>query len=236
MDSIEATGATIEEAIDAAARELQATRDEVEVEILENPSRGLLGLVGNRQARVRATRRPVGAAPDAASPASTEPAATTSQDLAERGAQLLRDIIAHIGVDAEVVVRSAEEGLVLEINGDTSGILIGRHGQMLDALEYVINRVLLRDDDHAPRVVVDANQYRARRRGSLEELGQRMAQQAKRKGKPIILNPMPPQDRRIVHLALQGDTSLTTRSTGSGFLRRLVIIPKGATFNEQEFE
>lgn len=235
MDSIEATGATIEEAIDAAVRELQAAREEVEVEILENPSRGLLGLVGTRQARVRATRRQEQPAASVASPVSSE-SATSSQDLGERGAQLLRDVITHIGVEAEVVVRSAEEGLVLEITGDTSGILIGRHGQMLDALEYIVNRVLLRDDDHAPRVVVDANQYRSRRRASLEELGQRMAQQAKRKGKPIMLNPMPPQDRRIVHLALQGDTSLTTRSTGSGFLRRLVIIPQGATFNPQDFD
>jgi len=238
MDSFEAAGTTIEEAVDAALRELKAVREDVEIEVLENPGRGLLGLVAGRTARIRATRieRSVASEDAATTPSEAGGASSASKVLVQRAAQLLRDIVLRIGVEAEVAIRAHDEGVLLELTGDTSGILIGRHGQMLDALEYVVNRALLRDDENALRVMVDANGYRVRRRASLEDLAHRMAEQAKRKGEPITLSPMPPQDRRIIHLALQGDPLLTTRSSGDGVLRRLVIIPEGAAFQAHDYD
>ncbi len=243
MDSVEATGATIEDAVDAALQQLGAARADVEVEILENPSRGLLGLVGNRPARVRVTKSasestavaPPATAPDGDAIADA-PLPEVTEEFKERAAQLLREIVRRVRIEAEVTVHPHEEGILLELSGDTSGILIGRHGQMLDALTYIVNRILLRDNEHAPRVVIDSNSYRSRRRSALEDLAHRMAEQAKRKGKPVTLNPMPPQDRRIIHLVLQADPSLTTQSSGKGALRRLVIIPQGAAYSAIDFD
>jgi spoIIIJ-associated protein len=99
---------------------------------------------------------------------------------------------------------------------------------MLDALEYLINRIVNRDEGASARLVIDSENYRARRRTSLEEMARRMGEQAKERGKPVTLNPMSPQDRRIVHLVLQADSSLTTKSSGKGYFRRLIIIPEGA--------
>lgn len=235
MDSIEAAASTVDEAVEEALRQLGASRDEVQIEVLENPTRGLLGFVGGRAARVRVSRTvtagvdPAGAMATSAEVASPLQAATIDPGVTgERAAQVLREIVTRIGVEATVHAGTHEEGILLDLDGDTSGILIGRHGQTLDALEYIVNRILLQQDPTAPRVIVDANQYRVRRRASLEEMALRMAEQAKRKGRPVTLNPMPPQDRRIIHLALQNDPSLTTRSSGDGVLRRLVIIPQSA--------
>jgi spoIIIJ-associated protein len=230
MDSIEADGDSIDAAIQNALATLGVGRERVEIEILTAGSRGLFG-IGSRQARVRATlRRPVvdtedDAGADVRPPAAAAPSEAAVEDAAERAAQLLREIVQHIGVSAEVVVRRDAEGTVLELTGDTSGVLIGRRGQMLDALEYLVNRILSRDDDGTTHFVVDSQNYRLRRREALEELARRMAAQAKKKGRPVAMNPMSPRDRRIVHLALRADPTLTTRSSGTGHFRKLVIIP-----------
>lgn len=233
MESVEAAGATVDDAVAAALLQIGATRDEVDVEVLDDPNRDAAGTTAEGEARVRVTRRGGTTGANQETPA-VDPAVTAA--LAERGAQLLRDIVGRVGIDVTVEIRMNDEGILLDLLGDASGILIGRHGQMLDALEYIVNRILLRDDEHAARVVIDSNDYRARRRAALEDLALRMAEQAKRKRRPVMLNPMPPQDRRIIHLALQDDPSLTTRSAGTGVLRRLVIIPEGVTFNAHDFE
>jgi spoIIIJ-associated protein len=253
MESVEAEGDSIDTAIDAALKVLRTTRDRVDIEILANASRGIFG-IGGRKARVRAAvrapitadtaERPVPREVAAAAPAAAVPApavtrlpvpppvqatgpASTDDGTGERAAKILEEIVRHIGVDARVVVRSAAGHVLLELAGDSSGVLIGRRGQMLDALEHVINRIVGRDEG-ASRLLVDSENYRARRRTSLEEMACRMADQAKRKGRPVTMNPMSPHDRRIVHLVLQEDRSLTTKSSGKGYFRRLVIIPEGA--------
>lgn len=144
----------------------------------------------------------------------------------ERAAQILREILRRIGVEATVIVRHEEDQDLLDLTGDSSGVLIGRRGTMLDALEYFLNRVIARESA-AGRIVVDSQNYRARRRQSIEELARRTAEQAKKKRRPIALNPMSPRDRRIVHMVLQGDPSLTTKSSGKGYFRKLIVIPAG---------
>ena len=232
MQSIEAEGESIDAAIQKALALLGVGRERVEIEILTAGSRGLFG-IGSRRARVRATLRhavpdtddAVGSAVDPASAAAPRQAAADPWAASERAALLLRDIVQHMGVNAEVVIRQDPEHTVLELTGDTSGVLIGRRGQMLDAMEYLLNRILSRDEDGATHFVIDSQNYRLRRREALEELARRMAAQAKKKGRPVAMNPMSPRDRRIVHLALQADPALTTRSSGTGHFRKLVIIP-----------
>ena len=260
MQSIEAEGSTIDEAIARALSLLGAPRERVEIEILANATRGLFGF-GGKRARVRATlRRPVSDAATttpaavesgaptpprpvprapASAPASRRSAPRPRRDggraparrapdeappspaVLERGRAVLAEVVRLCGVDAAARI----DGTRLVIDGDTSGVLIGRRGTTLDALEYVVNRAVGHDEERAVHVEVDANDYRARRRAALEDLAQRMAERARSKGRPVTLNPLSPRERRVVHLALQGDPTLTTRSAGAGFYRRLVIVP-----------
>ena len=121
-----------------------------------------------------------------------------------------------------------DEGLLtveLNIRGDGSGILIGRHGQTLDALEYIVNRILGRRIKDALAISIDTESYRARRRGQLHRMALSKGEQAKREHVTVRLDPMPPRDRRIVHLALKDDPLIATRSFGEGFLRSIEIVP-----------
>jgi spoIIIJ-associated protein len=257
MPSIEAEGSTIDDAIARALQLLGAPRERVEIEILANATRGLFGF-GGKRARVRASlRRPAAEmAPDPApapvppSAPAAAPAAATRQATAPsppprrpaprdgarrpetppspeavaRARDVLADIVRLCGVEATV----AAAGSRLVIEGDTSGVMIGRRGATLDALEHVVNRVVGHQDERAGHVEVDANDYRGRRRAVLEALARRMAERARSKGRPVTLNPLSPRERRIVHLALQDDPALVTHSAGSGFYRRVVIAPAGA--------
>jgi spoIIIJ-associated protein len=235
MESIEAEAESIDAAIEAALKTLGVSRDRVEIEILSNAARGLFG-IGSRKARVRATlRSPVEAefreeareGSKTAGASERSPAAAVDGQLAERARHVLQEIITLMNLNAAVTARTQDDHILLELTGDASGVLIGRRGKMLDALEYVLNRIVARDEGDAPRVVIDSENYRARRREALENLARRMGEQAKRKKRAITLNPMNPRDRRIVHLALRGDPSLTTKSSGKGYFRKLIIIPEG---------
>lgn len=139
---------------------------------------------------------------------------------------LLEQILALMGEKAEVAPgESGPEAIELEIKGDGSGILIGRHGQTLDALEYVVNRIVARRIKEPAPVVLETEAYRARRRQQLERMALSVGERAKREHQTMRLDPMPPRDRRIIHLALKDDPMLTTRSSGDGFLRAVEIVP-----------
>jgi len=166
-----------------------------------------------------AEEAPVDAAPSADPPRG----GALPEGVSEQAREILDRIVALMGVEATVNVGASGE---LVLSGDKGGLLIGRRGQTLDALEYVLNRIIARESAGA-RISIDAENYRARRRESLEELAARMADRVRKRGKPVSLNPMSPRDRRIVHLALQDDASLVTRSTGEGQFRRLIISPAG---------
>jgi spoIIIJ-associated protein len=242
MNSVEADGGSIDEAIASALKLLGTTRDRVEIEILNNAVRGVFG-IGARKARVRATlRAPIDAdhAPPSTpvprdTPAAAPTAATREQTALsaedhhaiDRARHVLQEILRHMAVQAEVNVRQEDGHVLFELTGDASGVLIGRRGQMLDALEYLLNRIAARDEGGSARIVVDSENYRTRRREALEELARRMGEQARKKRKAITLNPMSPRDRRIVHMILQEDKSLVTKSSGKGYFRKLIIIPAG---------
>jgi spoIIIJ-associated protein len=267
-DSIEVTGATIDEAINQALTELGAAEDDVVIEVLSTPRSGVLGL-GSRQARVRVSRRPgegarseaqspppaparpVAAAPRTASveadaaqrpvhgrtERAAEPAAAENSGDSERrshaldeqaseAARILSQVLELMGEKAEVRVTSKDpEAIELEIKGDGSGILIGRHGQTLDALEYLLNRLVARQIKDAVPLVLDTESYRARRRSQLERMALSMGERAKREHSKMMLEPMAPRDRRIIHLTLGDDPLLTTRSTGDGYMRAIEIVP-----------
>jgi spoIIIJ-associated protein len=140
---------------------------------------------------------------------------------------VVREILALMGIDATIVEARGQEGeRVLDVSGPGSGDVIGRHGEVLDAIEYLANRMLERAG-HAARVVLDAAGYRAERRASLAVLAHRLAERARRRGKPVTLEALSPGDRRTVYLALKSENGVTARSLGQGLKRKLVIIPEG---------
>jgi len=150
----------------------------------------------------------------------------TLEEQSRESLAVLNQILAMMGEKTEVRVAASDaEGIELEVKGDGSGILIGRHGQTLDALEYLINRLLARRFKDAAPILIDTESYRARRRQQLERMALSMGEQAKRENKRVTLEPMPPRDRRIIHLALKDDPLVTTRSAGSGYMRALEIVP-----------
>jgi len=239
MQSIESEGDSIDEAISNALRLLQVNRDRVEIEILSDATPGLFRL-GRKKARVRATlRAPLWEASDRSPGTGAEPVVSRGTTLPDGSRQvsasfetrctdLLRELLAHIGVPCEVTSRPGPDPgtLLLEASGDSGGLLIGRRGQTLDAIEYMLNRMATRSEDGAGgRAVVDVEGYRCRREDYLHALARRLADKAKRSARVVTLNPMSPRDRRIVHMVLQDDPEVETRSQGEGYQRRLLIVP-----------
>ncbi len=171
---------------------------------------------GAENARLRSPAETVGDA------AESVPAAVLS-----RACSVLAEIVRLTGSEAGVEVAHDPDGVRLVIGGDTGGILIGRRGQTLDALEYLLNRIMGQADASSPPLTVDLQGYRLRRRQTLGALAQRAASRALASGRPVALNPMSPRDRRIVHIALRHAGGLTTRSAGTGFYRRVIVAPSG---------
>ena len=243
MRSVETEGGSIDEAIEKALETLRVERDQVEVEILENSARGLLGF-GARRARIRATVRsslisqlahvvdesPTSEVSQETSPALGAVDGVAARDRAvHRARAVIEQILSHL-VDSPKVLDtgSSTDGgpIQLSLSGSDSGMIIGRRGQTLDALEHLVNRVVFRDDtEHGVRVNLDVEGYRQRRQESLEQLALRLAAKARATGRLVTLNPMSPRDRRIVHLTLQSDPSVSTRSEGEGHYRKLFIVP-----------
>jgi spoIIIJ-associated protein len=161
----------------------------------------------------------------AAAPGATSP---SSDAVLERCRDILVSLISHLGVSCTVQAHPGEEAgvVVLEVSGDSGGLLIGRRGATLDAIEYIVNRIVGREEEPvAGRVIVDVERYRERRRDYLTELAYRLAEKVKQSGRVVTLNPMSPRDRRVVHIALQNDAGVATRSQGEGHFRKVLILP-----------
>ncbi|HEY8476375.1 MAG TPA: RNA-binding cell elongation regulator Jag/EloR [Chloroflexota bacterium] len=224
MESVEVRGKTVEEAIQRALYELGRRRDEVEIIVLSEGSRGILG-IGAEDARILVT--------PLAPPVSEQARAGTSSATAEIAADLLAELLEHMGINAQVHVRTiepdregGEEVVALDVDGDDLGILIGRHGDTLAALQLILSLMVNRRTKRWPRLVVDVAGYRQRREASLRQLALQVAEQAWRTRRSIVLRPMPPSERRLIHLALQHHPHVTTHSIGDGEERRVVVSPK----------
>ena len=147
----------------------------------------------------------------------------------EDAANVLREILTKMGLQAEVVASEKEERINLEVKGPETGLIIGKKGQTLDALQYLVNKIVSKKvgEGEGKGVIVDAEGYRDRRAESLVELAHKLAEKAKRTGRPVACDPMSAADRRIIHVTLANMAGLTTRSEGEGIYRHLVVIPTG---------
>lgn len=234
MRTTEAEGRSTEAAVAEALERLGAARDQVDIEILAEATRGFLG-IGAKKARVRVTRKEPAAADEAPpqTPASRKPAPrrtvpTVSKETAEKARDVLVETLRLMEMPVPVSLRMQEGEAVLNLDETAQGALIGRKGQTLDALEYLVNRMVTRGDEEEGHVALDAEGYRGRRSASLESLALRLGERAKRRRTTVTLNPLNPRDRRVVHLALEDDPLVATRSLGRGYFRRLSIVPEDA--------
>ena len=204
--TLEKTGKSVEEALQAALDELGVKIEDVESEILEVPSKGLFGFIGNKMAKVRITvkkRAPV-----------------------DTAKVFLTQVFAAMKLNVVLEVAQNEEGITFDIKGEDLGVLIGKHGQTLDALQYLTNLAANRDADERIRILLDVEDYRKRRTETLSRLAFRLADKVKRRGERVVLEPMSPQERKIIHIALQDDSRIVTYSEGEEPFRKVVIALK----------
>jgi spoIIIJ-associated protein len=215
MQTFEFEGKTTDEAIENACRQLKLTQDEIDIEIIEPGSAGIFGLVGGRKAKVKVTT------------AGEEPEIAEEANGVAIAKDALENILTLIPMEGVTVSAAQSDGTIaLNIEGDTSGLLIGRKGRTLDALQFIVNKIVNKALEKRTQVVVDSENYRQRRRESLTQMALRMGEKAKNIGKPVVTNLLNPHDRRIVHMALRDDGSLDTKSRGEGILKKILIIPK----------
>ena len=207
MEFLEFEGKTTEEAIENACAHFQVPPEELEIEIVSVGSPGIFGL-GGRKARIRAALLQ-----------------GQEDDLLPRAREILEQVLAKMQEPATVTVTQEEDRINLLIETDDAGLLIGKQGQTLDALQYLVTKMLAKQTRKKVRIAIDVEAYRARHNEALALLAQKYGEKVKRSGRPITLNPMNPYDRRIVHMALQGDKDLKTISRGEGLYKKVVISP-----------
>jgi spoIIIJ-associated protein len=265
MSFYEFTGKSIKEAIARACEELNTDEALLEIEVLEESTRGFLGLVGQRDAKVRVKRRDIlkevleTEPPAVADSYEDEPQAQEengSEDYEENvilpkpvsetvieepsprmeeAQKVLDDILQRIPVEALVEASMRNGAIYLDIKGDGSGLLIGKKGQTLDALQFLVNKIINKENSPEEKVeiIVDTENYRIRKHENLREIALRMSQKAKKTLKPVSFNPMPPNERRIIHLILAEDREVFTKSYGEGPLRRIIVYPRRGVSNRR---
>ncbi len=202
MRSIEKSGRSVDEAVEAALSELGVTKDDVTIEVLLEPSRGFLGILGGKEAKVRVTPR---------------------RDKAEMAKEFVSGLLERMGLEVAIEVRPRGDVLQLDIVGNDMGLLIGRHGETLRALEFLTNLACGGGGGPVKRVLVDVSGYRKRRERELEEMARLLARRVQRTGKSVTTQALDARDRRVIHVALQDDPSVTTHSEGEEPFRRVVV-------------
>ena len=205
------TARTVEEAIELALKELDVDRDEAEVEILSRGKSGFLG-IGAELARVRVTKISGGG------------------NAAALATEAVSKILQAAGVNVSRTLRAANDpevgGPIIDLTGEDSGLLIGRRGQTLQALQFLVNLIVRKELGENVRVLLDVERYRQRRETSLRDMATKVAARVAQSNRSITLEPMPPADRRIVHTTLTDHPGVTTESMGVGDNRKVTISPK----------
>ncbi len=241
MESVEETARTVHEAVQRALQQLGKAEDEVDVTVVSRGSPPQILAFGAEPAQVRVSVKPETPAP-ALAPETEPPAlppsddadeaedAATDADLqgtrdAEFAQLMLAELLDRMGLTLDIQVRSIDP-VTLNAVGPGVAELIGRRGTTLRALQFVLSMMVNKQLERRIRLVVDADGYRQRRESLLESMAERLAQRVRVTGQQMVLEPMPPDERRIVHLALVDDPEVTTESEGAGDDRRVVIKPR----------
>lgn len=248
--SLEFEEKNVEMAVKKACEELNIPREKLKHDVISYGSTGIFGLVGTKKARIRVTvpepsrasvhkdsdsEKNRGGSPDQAiddtdsqidvAPEKQE-ILHSDDDLKDIGRDALQRIIDLITTDATISIEERSNRIFFNVNGGNSAILIGKRGQTLEAIQYILEKIVNKSRQERIRIQVDVEGYLEKRRISLEGLATRLAEKVKRTGKPATIGQMNSHDRRIVHIALKNDSLVRTQSMGEGVLRKLVIFPR----------
>ena len=206
MEFIEVSAKTVNDAITEACQKLTVTSDKLEYEVVEEGSSGFLG-IGSKPAVIKARVK------------------SSVEDTAK---DFLKDVFEamNLAVIVNVKYDEANNSMDIDLSGDEMGVLIGKRGQTLDSLQYLVSLVVNKNVDNYIRVKVDTENYRQRRKETLENLAKNIAYKVKRTKRPVSLEPMNPYERRIIHSALQNDKYITTHSEGDEPFRHVVVVLK----------
>ncbi|MGE5560524.1 MAG: RNA-binding cell elongation regulator Jag/EloR [Chloroflexota bacterium] len=228
MKSVEKRGRSVEEAVRAALDELGVEREAVDVEVLEEGSKGIFGLLA-REARVLVSLKSAPADDDGETVSdrpAPRPVGEVNADIEGTAVRLIEDIARAMGIAVECQAHDNGEAIEIDVSGADVGGLIGRRGQTLDALQYLVNLAANKNAAEHRRIIVDAEGYRRRREETLRRLAVQLAERARRSGRDVVLEPMAAYERRIIHLELQDHPYVTTRSIGEEPYRKVVITTK----------
>lgn len=206
MRSVEVTGPTVEEAVEKALQQLGVGRADAEIEILAAPAKGIFRLFGQRHAKVRLTVQ--------------RSRAEWSRDFVQRVANVLV-------ADALVTLQEKSNSIAVNIQGGELGLLIGRHGHTLNALQDLANAAAPREEGDRRPIVVDAEGYRQRRREVVEREALRAVQKVQRSGRSVALPPMTAAERKLIHMVLKDNRAVRTESAGREPFRRVIVLPAG---------
>ena len=219
MNTIQMTGKTVEDAIEIALRELDVDRSEVEIDVISRGKAGVFGL-GSEPAKVKVSKVVL----------SSSKEDDSSSDVIRVARETIDELISFMDVDVMCNLRQAESeevgGPLFEIEGDDSGLLIGRKGETLQSLQFMVRFLVSRKTGERANLSVDVEGYDDRRRQSLSSLANRVAQRVVKTGRSIELEPMNPRERRLVHITLSENGGVYTESSGTGEGRRVVILPR----------
>ena len=202
MKSVTAKGKTVDEAITNALEELGATADQVTTKVLEVPGSGFMGVIGGKYAKVEVT---------------------LNDDANTLSTKFLTDLLDAMDIKTNISTRYEDDILMIDLNTEETGVLIGRRGQTLDAIQYLCSLVINKDNKEYTRVSIDVEGYREKRKNALQDLADRIAQKVEKTRKQYALEPMNPYERRIIHSALQNYRHVETHSEGEEPNRHIII-------------
>ena len=215
-DSKEYTGKNVEEALQSALTELNVSIEQIEYEVLEKESGGFLGLLGGKPARIAVKLK--------------------EKDLCQIASKFLHEILTAMGLDTQIEAKftDSRDEIDIDLSGNDMGVLIGKRGATLDSLQYLVSLIVKKESDSYIKVKLDTENYRERRKETLENLAKNIASKVKKTRHNVSLEPMNPYERRIIHSCLQGDSYVETHSEGEEPFRKVVVtLKKGVQLPER---
>lgn len=207
MEWIEEQGKTLDEALEKALQRIGRAKEEVKVEILEQTNKKFFGLFGNQIVRIKV-------------------AYNNQKSRVQEAEEVLKTILQLMDIDCIVQGTEKNGTIYLNIVSNQGGLIIGRHGQTIDALQYIVDRMVNKYPRERMRIILDTENYQEKRQERVQRLARKLASQVKSTGRPAIVSPMNSHDRRIIHMTLQEDKQVRTSSRGEGLLRKIVIAPR----------
>ena len=258
MSGKEYTAKTIEEALEIALNEMMLTRDDIEYVVISQPSKGFLG-IGGRPAVIRVSKKNNANEVEKSviDEACSDNRETVKEDKIEKiivpekekvvdlvdndydpeekGREFLQKIFDEMKLNVKIDVIKKENYLTFNLTGENLGILIGRRGDTLDALQFLLNLVINEKNSSRVKGIIDVENYRQKREETLIGLSYKLAAKARKTGQKVVLEPMNPQERRIIHIALQDDKRVTTYSEGEEPYRKVVIVPEKKNYDKKQY-